>query len=164
MYDALNILEALGIITMDKKEIRWIGIENAKPIREVTRRVQLTTQSVSSPSLEQRERDGADESEEPEDDDMEIEQLQVRFRFGTCCSSRGKQELRYAYAFFYILFASCLTEGNPSAEAEDGTGRRPTQRSGRSGMFIEHKNMLICPVPLDCNEQKRKKSHTSLIL
>ena len=84
MYDALNILEALGIISMDKKEIRWIGIQNAKPIREVSRRVQLTNPSVSLQSLQQRERDGADESEEPEDDDMEIEQLQVGF-----CLSNG---------------------------------------------------------------------------
>ncbi|KAI8597567.1 hypothetical protein EDD21DRAFT_385138, partial [Dissophora ornata] len=38
VYDVLNILEALGIISMDKKEIRWIGIQNDKPIREVSRR------------------------------------------------------------------------------------------------------------------------------
>ncbi|KAG0306773.1 hypothetical protein BGZ98_001734 [Dissophora globulifera] len=76
VYDALNILEALGIITMDKKEIRWIGIQDAKPIREVSRRVPSTSQSVTSPSLQQLDRDGADESEEPEDDEMEIEQLQ----------------------------------------------------------------------------------------
>ncbi|KAI8596019.1 hypothetical protein EDD21DRAFT_389601, partial [Dissophora ornata] len=51
VYDALNILEALGIISMDKKEIRWIGIQNAKPIREVSRRVQLTNPGVSLQSL-----------------------------------------------------------------------------------------------------------------
>ncbi|KAF9896781.1 hypothetical protein BX616_006773, partial [Lobosporangium transversale] len=81
VYDALNILEALGIISMDKKEIHWIGILDSKPIREVSRKVQLANPSppqtvYSSPRLQQRERDGADESEEPEDDEMEIEQLQ----------------------------------------------------------------------------------------
>ncbi|KAF9924515.1 Transcription factor Dp-2, partial [Modicella reniformis] len=72
VYDALNILEALGIIVMDKKEIRWIGQEDAKPIREISRRVLSNGYSAS----QQQERDGADESEEPEDDDMDIEQLQ----------------------------------------------------------------------------------------
>ncbi|KAI8596107.1 hypothetical protein EDD21DRAFT_389247, partial [Dissophora ornata] len=57
VYDALNILEALGIISMNKKEIRWIGIQNAMPIREVSRRVQLTNPGVSLQSLQQRERD-----------------------------------------------------------------------------------------------------------
>ncbi|KAI1318243.1 Transcription factor Dp-2 [Mortierella claussenii] len=80
VYDALNILEALGIIAMDKKEIRWIGIHDSKPIRDVSRKVQLTNPTYQnaypSPRLQHRERDGADESEEPEDDEMEIEQLQ----------------------------------------------------------------------------------------
>lgn len=75
VYDALNILESLGIIKMDKKEIRWIGIEEALPIRGINRKVHQT--NVSTASSNQRERDGADESEEPEDDDMDIEQLQV---------------------------------------------------------------------------------------
>ncbi|KAI8601783.1 hypothetical protein EDD21DRAFT_353347 [Dissophora ornata] len=77
VYDALNILEALGIIPTDKKEIRWVGIQNTKPIREVSRRVQSTNPGVSLQSLQQRDRDSVDESEEPEDDDMEIDQLQV---------------------------------------------------------------------------------------
>ncbi|KAF8915780.1 hypothetical protein BGZ58_005424, partial [Dissophora ornata] len=73
LYDALNILEALGTISMDKKEIRWISIQNVMPIWEDSRRVQLTNPGVSLQSLQERERDGADESEELEDDDMEIE-------------------------------------------------------------------------------------------
>ncbi|KAG9323416.1 hypothetical protein KVV02_002576 [Mortierella alpina] len=74
VYDALNILEALGIISMDKKEIRWIGIHDAKAIREASRKIQQA--NMPSRSYEEQERDGADESEEPEDDEMEIEQLQ----------------------------------------------------------------------------------------
>ncbi|CAO3569428.1 unnamed protein product [Mortierella alpina] len=74
VYDALNILEALGIISMDKKEIRWIGIHDAKAIKEASRKIQQA--DLPSRSYEEQERDGADESEEPEDDEMEIEQLQ----------------------------------------------------------------------------------------
>ncbi|KAF9181451.1 hypothetical protein BGZ51_005420 [Haplosporangium sp. Z 767] len=70
VYDALNILEALGIISMDKKEIRWIGIQEAKAIRKVQEACD------ASQGLHQQERDVADESEEPEDDEMEIDQLQ----------------------------------------------------------------------------------------
>lgn len=75
MYDALNILQALDIISMDKKEICWIGLQDARVIREASRRV--SGANLPGRALTQQERDGADESEEPEDDDMEIEQLQV---------------------------------------------------------------------------------------
>ncbi|KAF9924688.1 hypothetical protein FBU30_005381 [Linnemannia zychae] len=74
VYDALNILQALNVIKMDKKEIRWIGLEDAGCIREASRRINGSNPPVRT--LAQQERDGADESEEPEDDDMEIEQLQ----------------------------------------------------------------------------------------
>ncbi|KAF9104484.1 Transcription factor Dp-2 [Mortierella sp. GBA35] len=74
VYDALNILQALDIITMDKKDICWIGLHDAKVIREASRRVSSANQPART--LNQHERDGADESEEPEDDDMDIEQLQ----------------------------------------------------------------------------------------
>ncbi|KAF9318995.1 Transcription factor Dp-2, partial [Linnemannia elongata] len=74
VYDALNILQALDIISMDKKEICWIGLQDARVIREASRRV--SGANLPARTLTQQERDGADESEEPEDDDMEIEQLQ----------------------------------------------------------------------------------------
>ncbi|KAF9119663.1 transcription factor Dp, member 3, partial [Mortierella sp. 14UC] len=74
VYDALNILQALDIISMDKKDICWIGLQDAKVIREASRRVNGA--NLPARSMTQQERDGADESEEPEDDDMEIEQLQ----------------------------------------------------------------------------------------
>ncbi|KAG0017020.1 Transcription factor Dp-2 [Podila clonocystis] len=67
VYDALNVLEALGIISMDKKEIQWIGVENSRVLNE-------TTKKSTSQSHHRRELD--EESEEPEDDDMDIEQLQ----------------------------------------------------------------------------------------
>ncbi|KAG0025764.1 Transcription factor Dp-2 [Podila clonocystis] len=67
VYDALNVLEALGIISMDKKEIQWIGVENSRVLNE-------TTKKSTSQSYHRRELD--EESEEPEDDDMDIEQLQ----------------------------------------------------------------------------------------
>lgn len=84
MYDALNILQALDIISMDKKEICWIGLQDARVIREASRRV--SGANLPARTLTQQERDGADESEEPEDDDMEIEQLQV-FWLLSCCPS-----------------------------------------------------------------------------
>ncbi|KAK3840727.1 MAG: hypothetical protein J3R72DRAFT_170561 [Linnemannia gamsii] len=74
VYDALNILQALGIISMDKKDICWIGLQDATVIREASRKVNGA--NLPARSMTQQERDGADESEEPEDDDMEIEQLQ----------------------------------------------------------------------------------------
>ncbi|KAF9320394.1 Transcription factor Dp-2 [Podila minutissima] len=70
VYDALNVLEALGIISMDKKEIQWIGVENSKVLNETTKRAGIASQSQNH----RRELD--EESEEPEDDDMDIEQLQ----------------------------------------------------------------------------------------
>ncbi|KAF9343855.1 Transcription factor Dp-2 [Mortierella sp. AD094] len=78
VYDALNILEALGIIVMNKKAIRWIGIENARPIAELSRKILPQDPLLPTHGLQQQERDGADESEEPEDDEMDIgiEQLQ----------------------------------------------------------------------------------------
>ncbi len=64
---------------MDKKEIRWIGIHDAKAIRDASRKIQQA--DVPSRCFEEQERDGADESEEPEDDEMEIEQLQVKAKW-----------------------------------------------------------------------------------
>ncbi|KAG0329489.1 hypothetical protein BG004_002329, partial [Podila humilis] len=72
VYDALNVLEALDIISMDKKEIQWIGIDNSRVLNETTKRA--TTPSTASHNHRRRELD--EESEEPEDDDMDIEQLQ----------------------------------------------------------------------------------------
>ncbi|KAG0048393.1 Transcription factor Dp-2 [Gryganskiella cystojenkinii] len=72
VYDALNILVSLGIISMDKRAIRWIGIQNSYIIREATKRVGLQELLPTDSA----EGDRADESEEPEDDDMDIEQLQ----------------------------------------------------------------------------------------
>lgn len=66
---------------MDKKAIRWIGIQDSYIIREATKRVGL---QELLPHAAITEGDRADESEEPEDDDMDIEQLQVRVRW---CSS-----------------------------------------------------------------------------
>ncbi|KAG0208121.1 hypothetical protein BGX31_002421, partial [Mortierella sp. GBA43] len=40
VYDALNILESLGIIEMDKKEIRWVGIQEARDIVKLSERIQ----------------------------------------------------------------------------------------------------------------------------
>ncbi|KAF8951606.1 Transcription factor Dp-2 [Entomortierella lignicola] len=72
VYDALNILEALGIITMNKKTIRWIGIENSRPIAELSRRILPPDPLLPQNGFQQQERDGSDESEEPEDDEMDI--------------------------------------------------------------------------------------------
>ncbi|KAF9998164.1 Transcription factor Dp-2 [Entomortierella chlamydospora] len=78
VYDALNILESLGIIHMNKKTIKWIGIENSRPIAELSRKILPQDPLLPTNGLQQQERDGADESEEPEDDEMDIgiEQLQ----------------------------------------------------------------------------------------
>ncbi|KAG0300391.1 Transcription factor Dp-2 [Dissophora globulifera] len=71
-YDALNVLEALNVISMVNKDIRWVGIEQSSVVREVSR-----CQAAASLSQKQPPEDGEDEeSEEPEDDDMEIEELQ----------------------------------------------------------------------------------------
>ncbi|KAG0213827.1 Transcription factor Dp-2 [Mortierella sp. GBA30] len=72
VYDALNVLEALDIISFDNKDIRWVGIEESRVVQAVTRR------STAAAEAQDRQptRDGDDESEEPEDDDMEIEKLQ----------------------------------------------------------------------------------------
>lgn len=64
------MLEALDIISMDKKEIQWIGVENSRVLNETTKKV------GASHGNHRRELD--EESEEPEDDDMDIEQLQVQ--------------------------------------------------------------------------------------
>ncbi|KAF9990728.1 Transcription factor Dp-2 [Mortierella antarctica] len=72
VYDALNVLQSLDIISFDNKDIRWVGIEESRVVQEVSRRsaVQVVAQGGSS------HHEGDDESEEPEDDDMEIEKLQ----------------------------------------------------------------------------------------
>ncbi|KAF9319097.1 Transcription factor Dp-2 [Podila horticola] len=69
VYDALNVLEALDIISMDKKEIQWIGVDRSRVLNETTKKV-----GTSQSHNHRRELD--EESEEPEDDDMDIEQLQ----------------------------------------------------------------------------------------
>lgn len=73
MYDALNVLEALDIISFDNKDIRWVGIEESKVVQEVSSRSTAQVVAQGRPS----HHEGDDESEEPEDDDMEIEKLQV---------------------------------------------------------------------------------------
>ncbi|KAF9570397.1 Transcription factor Dp-2 [Mortierella alpina] len=72
VYDALNVLEALDIISFDNKDIRWVGIEESRVVQEVSRRSTVQVASQGRPS----HHEGDDESEEPEDDDMEIEKLQ----------------------------------------------------------------------------------------
>ncbi|KAF9380826.1 Transcription factor Dp-2 [Mortierella sp. AD011] len=72
VYDALNVLEATGIISFDNKDIRWVGTEESPVIRDVpTGQIE---HPLASSRLPGSGRD--DESEEPEDDDMEIEQLE----------------------------------------------------------------------------------------
>jgi hypothetical protein len=68
-------LEALDIISFDNKDIRWVGLEESKVVREVSqsRSAAVLTQQDRQPHNEE----GDEESEEPEDDDMEIEKLQV---------------------------------------------------------------------------------------
>ncbi|KAG0360261.1 Transcription factor Dp-2 [Gamsiella multidivaricata] len=73
VYDALNVLEALDIISFVNKDIHWVGIEQSSVIHEVTE------SQTAAPALAQGQGPGDggdDESEEPEDDDMEIEKLQ----------------------------------------------------------------------------------------
>ncbi|KAF9959770.1 Transcription factor Dp-2 [Mortierella alpina] len=72
VYDALNVLEALGIISFDNKDIRWVGIEESRVVQEVSRRSTVQGAAQGRPP----HHEGDDESEEPEDDDMEIEKLQ----------------------------------------------------------------------------------------
>ncbi|KAF9110380.1 Transcription factor Dp-2 [Mortierella sp. AM989] len=70
VYDALNVLEAAGIIAFfENKDIRWVGIDDSPLIRDASR-----LQPLVPSRLPEGGRD--DESEEPEDDDMDIEQLQ----------------------------------------------------------------------------------------
>ncbi|CAO3564127.1 unnamed protein product [Mortierella alpina] len=72
VYDALNVLEALDIISFDNKDIRWVGIEESRVVQEVSRRSTVPIGTQGRPP----HHEGDDESEEPEDDDMEIEKLQ----------------------------------------------------------------------------------------
>ncbi|KAI1296203.1 hypothetical protein EDD11_007499 [Mortierella claussenii] len=74
VYDALNVLKALGIISFDNKDIHWVGIEQSTVVDEVTQCQAEAAASLHSSGLP--EGGGDDESEEPEDDDMEIEKLQ----------------------------------------------------------------------------------------
>ncbi|KAF9126227.1 Transcription factor Dp-2 [Mortierella sp. 14UC] len=74
VYDALNVLEALDIISFDNKDIRWVGLEESRVVQEVSQRrvAAVLAQQGRQPHNEE----GDEESEEPEDDDMEIEKLQ----------------------------------------------------------------------------------------
>lgn len=76
MYDALNVLEALDIISFDNKDIRWVGLEESKVVQEVSR--QKAAQVLAQRGRLPHNDEGDEESEEPEDDDMEIEKLQVK--------------------------------------------------------------------------------------
>lgn len=78
MYDALNVLEALDIISFDNKDIRWVGLEESKVVQEVSR--QKAAQVLAQRGRLPHSDEGDEESEEPEDDDMEIEKLQVKRR------------------------------------------------------------------------------------
>ncbi|KAF9551164.1 Transcription factor Dp-2 [Mortierella hygrophila] len=74
VYDALNVLEALDIISFDNKDIRWVGLEESKVVQEVSR--QKAAQVLAQQGRLPHNDEGDEESEEPEDDDMEIEKLQ----------------------------------------------------------------------------------------
>ncbi|KAG0298831.1 Transcription factor Dp-2 [Linnemannia gamsii] len=74
VYDALNVLEALDIISFDNKDIRWVGLEESKVVQEVSR--QKAAQVLAQRGRLPHSDEGDEESEEPEDDDMEIEKLQ----------------------------------------------------------------------------------------
>ncbi|KAF8926045.1 Transcription factor Dp-2, partial [Dissophora ornata] len=71
VYDALNVLEALEIISFDNKDIMWVGTDQSTVVRDVTMHQAAAAQGDPPPG------DGGDEeSEEPEDDDMDIEKLE----------------------------------------------------------------------------------------
>ncbi|KAF9146617.1 Transcription factor Dp-2 [Mortierella sp. GBA39] len=74
VYDALNVLEALDIISFDNKDIRWVGLEESKVVQEVSK--QKAAQVLAQQGRLPHNDEGDEESEEPEDDDMEIEKLQ----------------------------------------------------------------------------------------
>ncbi|KAF9425882.1 hypothetical protein BGZ94_007132 [Podila epigama] len=77
VYDALNVLEALDIISMDKKEIQWIGVEKSKVLNDPPKKDEATKNASDVGGVSRSHRRELDEeSEEPEDDDMDIEQLQ----------------------------------------------------------------------------------------
>ncbi|GJJ69967.1 hypothetical protein EMPS_02316 [Entomortierella parvispora] len=78
VYDALNVLEALGVISMDEnKDFRWVGIQESLVVNSISKTIAkrlavAALTGVDEPSEEPED----EESEEPEDDDMEIEKLQ----------------------------------------------------------------------------------------
>ncbi|KAF9976662.1 hypothetical protein BGZ73_008059 [Actinomortierella ambigua] len=123
VYDALNVLEAMGIIKMDKnemekKEIQWIGIAESMVVHDVTRSAQGRSPSaVDEPDIE---------SEEPGVDDMELERLEKETAALTLSNTILRAQLQDQITRHVQLVN--LVERNKKREARDAEAKEERRR------------------------------------
>ncbi|KAF9360606.1 Transcription factor Dp-2 [Mortierella sp. AD094] len=157
VYDALNVLEATGIISFDNKDIRWVGIDESPVIRDVPKR--QDAQPLASSRLPGGGRD--DESEEPEDDDMDIEQLEREIG-----AMRLRNELEQAKLQDQLtrqVQLVSLVKRNKHKEAKDGEReerRRLRKEEKRRARAVDEDSSMADVGPQcssDHNEETRPK-------
>ncbi|KAF9195077.1 Transcription factor Dp-2 [Haplosporangium sp. Z 27] len=134
IYDALNVLEATGIITNDSKNIGWIGIEEAMVVKGIT--MVHPTHFVSN-GLSGGGRD--DESEEPEEDDMDIEQFEREI---IAMRQRNEQEqAKLRDQLTRQVQLAGLVKRNKQNEAKKEERRRQRKEEKRRLRAIEDSSM-----------------------
>ncbi|KAF9913319.1 Transcription factor Dp-2 [Linnemannia zychae] len=158
VYDALNVLEALDIISFDNKDIRWVGLEESRVVQEVSQRraAAVLAQQDRQPHNE----DGDEESEEPEDDDMEIEKLQKEVE-----AMKLRNELERAQLQDQVtrhVQVQNLVKRNKKKEAKEQDKeerRRQRKEEKRARALAADQDPSMTDVgPMDCTETTARKA------
>ncbi|KAF9097098.1 Transcription factor Dp-2 [Mortierella sp. AD031] len=158
VYDALNVLEALDIISFDNKDIRWVGLEESKVVQDVSQRKVMAI--VSQQGRQPHKEEGDEESEEPEDDDMEIEKLQKEVEAMKLRNELVRAQLQDQVTRHVQVLN--LVKRNKKREAkeqerEDRRRQRKEERRARASAADQDPSMTDVG-PVDCTDSTARKS------
>ncbi|KAF9434175.1 hypothetical protein BGZ76_008440 [Entomortierella beljakovae] len=156
VYDALNVLEATGIIAYAaNKDIHWVGMGESGVIPS-----SQDSKLVPPSRLPGGGKD--DESEEPEDDDMDIEKLQkeihdLRLQNERELAQLGVQVARHAQI-------TSLVKRNKRCEDEREERRRLRKEERRRARAIDEESSMVDVGPQfssDQNDEVKSKPEGS---
>ncbi|KAG0280537.1 Transcription factor Dp-2 [Linnemannia exigua] len=158
VYDALNVLEALDIISFDNKDIRWVGLEESKVVQDVSQR-KATTVLVQQGQHPHNE-EGDEESEEPEDDDMEIEKLQKEVEALKLQNELERAQLQdQVTRHVQVLNLVKRNKKKETKEQDKEERRRQRKEEKRARALAADQDPSMTDVgPIDCTDSLARKA------
>ncbi|KAG0070496.1 Transcription factor Dp-2 [Linnemannia elongata] len=157
VYDALNVLEALDIISFDNKDIRWVGLEESKVVQDVSR--QKAAQVLAQRGRLPHNDEGDEESEEPEDDDMEIEKLQREVEAMKMQNDLVRAQLQdQVTRHVQVLNLVKRNKKRETKEQEKEERRRQRKEEKRARALAADQDPSMTDVgPMDCSDSTARK-------